>query len=105
LPAAISSARQIVARVSRGSITSSIMSLPAAAGNYTWIPFGGGVRRCVGASFALFEMRTVLQSLARRVHVEAADPDSERISRRGIFFAPQRRITGDRARLLVLAEP
>ena len=30
------------------------------AGTYTWIPFGGGVRRCLGASFALFEMKTVL---------------------------------------------
>ena len=33
------------------------------AGTYTWIPFGGGVRRCLGASFALFEMRIVLQEL------------------------------------------
>ena len=35
------------------------------AGTYTWIPFGGGVRRCLGASFALFEMKTVLQEVAR----------------------------------------
>jgi cytochrome P450 len=70
--------------------------LESPADNYTWIPFGGGVRRCVGASFALFEMRTVLQTLAGRLHLEAADPDPERISRRSIFLAPHRG-----ARLLV----
>ena len=33
------------------------------AGTYTWIPFGGGVRRCLGASFALFEMKQVLPAI------------------------------------------
>ena len=37
------------------------------AGTYTWIPFGGGVRRCLGASFALFEMKTVLSRIVARV--------------------------------------
>ena len=37
----------------------------ASAGTDTWIPFGGGVRRCLGASFALFEMKTVLRVIAR----------------------------------------
>jgi cytochrome P450 len=37
------------------------------AGTYTWIPFGGGVRRCLGASLALLEMKAVLRVLARRV--------------------------------------
>jgi cytochrome P450 len=37
------------------------------AGTYTWIPFGGGVRRCLGASLALFEMKTVLRAIAGRV--------------------------------------
>ena len=36
------------------------------AGTYTWIPFGGGVRRCLGASFALFEMKTVLSRIVAR---------------------------------------
>src|SRR5262245_28484541 len=36
------------------------------AGTYTWIPFGGGVRRCLGASFAEFEMAVVLKELVRR---------------------------------------
>ncbi len=43
------------------------------AGTYTWIPFGGGVRRCLGASFALFEMRVVLSTLAARLHLRPAD--------------------------------
>ena len=34
------------------------------AGTYTWIPFGGGVRRCLGASFAIFEMKAVLRAVA-----------------------------------------
>jgi cytochrome P450 len=37
------------------------------AGTYTWIPFGGGVRRCLGASLALLEMKAVLKVLAARV--------------------------------------
>ncbi len=35
------------------------------AGTYTWIPFGGGVRRCIGATFAVFEMKVVLAAIAR----------------------------------------
>jgi cytochrome P450 len=64
--------------------------LESPAGTYTWIPFGGGVRRCVGASFALFEMRTVLQTLIARLHLEPADPSPERILRRSIFLSPSR---------------
>src|SRR3712207_8372701 len=47
---------------------------------YTWIPFGGGVRRCLGASFALLEMRIALRELVRRVDLHAADPRPERRS-------------------------
>jgi cytochrome P450 len=40
-------------------------------GTYEWIPFGGGVRRCLGASFALFEMKAVLRAvLTHPVHLE-----------------------------------
>ena len=42
-------------------------------GTYTWIPFGGGVRRCLGASFALFEMKAVLRAVADAV--EELEPD------------------------------
>ena len=59
-------------------------------GTYTWIPFGGGVRRCIGASFALFEMRIVLSTLLSRATVRAAEPEAERIRRRSITMTPSR---------------
>jgi cytochrome P450 family 135 len=59
-------------------------------GTYTWIPFGGGVRRCLGASFAQFEMKVVLRALVSRLDLRAAHPRSERRVRRAIIFAPER---------------
>jgi len=56
---------------------------------YTWIPFGGGTRRCLGASFALMEMRIVLQRVLERAALRAADPELERIAFRGITLAPR----------------
>ncbi|HKG65588.1 MAG TPA: cytochrome P450 [Solirubrobacteraceae bacterium] len=61
------------------------------AGTYTWIPFGGGVRRCLGASFAQFEMAAVLRVLARRC--ASLEPDGvvpERTARRSITLVPAR---------------
>jgi cytochrome P450 family 135 len=60
------------------------------AGTYTWIPFGGGVRRCLGASFAQFEMKVVLREVVRRFDLTAASPRPERRVRRAIVFAPSR---------------
>jgi cytochrome P450 len=59
-------------------------------GTYTWIPFGGGVRRCLGASFAQFEMKVVLRELVSRLDLRAARPDQEARVRRAIVFAPAR---------------
>jgi cytochrome P450 family 135 len=59
-------------------------------GTYTWIPFGGGVRRCLGASFAQFEMKVVLRELVSRLDIRAARADAERRVRRAIVFAPHR---------------
>jgi cytochrome P450 len=59
-------------------------------GTYTWIPFGGGVRRCLGASFAMFEMKQVLAAIVQQLDVEAPVPDSERMRRRQITWAPRR---------------
>jgi cytochrome P450 family 135 len=64
--------------------------LEGQGGTYTWIPFGGGVRRCLGASFAQLEMRIALQTLASRLDLQAADSRPERIVRRGIAMAPSR---------------
>jgi cytochrome P450 len=55
---------------------------------YGWIPFGGGVRRCLGASFAQFEMRVVLKTVLTRA-VLAAAPKPERVVRRSFTFAPE----------------
>jgi cytochrome P450 len=61
------------------------------AGTYTWIPFGGGVRRCLGAGFALLEMKLVLRAVAAKVERLGPDrPESEPVSRRGITLVPGR---------------
>jgi cytochrome P450 len=56
---------------------------------YTWIPFGGGTRRCLGASFALVEMRIVLQRVLERARLRAADVEVEKVQFRGITLAPR----------------
>jgi cytochrome P450 family 135 len=63
--------------------------LDQAPGTYSWIPFGGGVRRCLGAAFAQVEMQTVLQTLAESVALEAVG-GAEAVRRRGITLAPSR---------------
>jgi cytochrome P450 family 135 len=60
------------------------------AGTYTWIPFGGGVRRCLGASFAMFEMKTVLKTVVGRLQLRPAQPEPERTRRRAITLTPAR---------------
>ncbi len=62
--------------------------LDAAPGSYTWIPFGGGRRRCLGASFALQEMKIVLAAVLGRFELGAAG-DAETTRRRGITFSPR----------------
>jgi cytochrome P450 len=63
--------------------------LEAPPGTYTWIPFGGGVRRCLGASFAQFEMAVVLRELVRRHQIRPARPQSEPPYRRAITETPR----------------
>jgi cytochrome P450 len=58
-------------------------------GTYTWIPFGGGVRRCLGAAFAQFEMAVVLKELVKRHQIRPANPKSERPFRRAITETPR----------------
>jgi cytochrome P450 len=57
-------------------------------GTYTWIPFGGGVRRCLGGAFAQLEMRAVLSELVGRRRFEPARREPERVLRRAITETP-----------------
>ena len=58
-------------------------------GTYTWIPFGGGRRRCLGASFALLEMRTVLREVLRRYDLSPGTDSAELSRRRSITISPR----------------
>jgi cytochrome P450 family 110 len=55
---------------------------------YEWTPFGGGVRRCLGMAFALYEMKIVLARLLSTVELELADAGPIRPVTRGFFIAP-----------------
>jgi cytochrome P450 len=57
---------------------------------YGWIPFGGGVRRCLGASFAEMEMRVVLETVLRRSALQPASFEAERVTRRNVTFSPRK---------------
>ncbi len=58
-------------------------------GTYTWIPFGGGVRRCLGGAFAQFEMEVVLGEVASHVGIDPARAKAERVYRRAITETPR----------------
>jgi cytochrome P450 len=59
-----------------------------APGTYTWIPFGGGRRRCLGASFAMLEMKIALRAVLSRHELHPASAQSERTRRRSITISP-----------------
>jgi cytochrome P450 len=59
-------------------------------GTYEWIPFGGGIRRCLGAALAMAEMRVVLTTMARRLDLEADRPEPERAHHRNVTMIPAR---------------
>ncbi len=56
--------------------------------HYAWIPFGGGVRRCIGAAFAQYEMRVVLGAILERAELRAPDSRPERVKIRNVTLAP-----------------
>ena len=68
--------------------------LESPPGTYTWIPFGGGRRRCVGASFAMLEMHAVLRAALARYDIHPVTARAERARRRGIItISPMRGAT------------
>jgi len=68
-------------------------------GTYEWIPFGGSIRRCLGAAFALYEMKMVLGVVLRSVDLRReAGAEDEVVRRRAVTFVPGRggRVTVER---------
>jgi len=82
--------------------------LEGAPDTYAWLPFGGGVRRCVGASFAAFEMRVVLQTMFEALQLRACAQDFDDTSRRAVTLVPRHGvrvvIDGPRTRPATLPE-
>jgi cytochrome P450 len=67
-------------------------------GTYTWIPFGGGVRRCLAASYAELEMKRVVRTVLAEVELHPVGGGGERATRSAISFSPDKRTR-------VVAEP
>ena len=59
-------------------------------GTYEWIPFGGGIRRCLGAALAMAEQRVVLHAMVRRLDIEAAEQEPEHAVHRNVTMIPAR---------------
>jgi cytochrome P450 len=62
--------------------------LDESPGTFTWIPFGGGRRRCIGASFAMLEMKIVLRTVLATSRIEAGTDGPELTRRRSITVSP-----------------
>ncbi len=58
-------------------------------GTYEWIPFGGGTRRCLGANFAMFEVRVILRTILRHARFRPADTPVEPPVRMNISLVPK----------------
>jgi cytochrome P450 len=56
---------------------------------YAWLPFGGGIRRCLGMAFALYEMKIVVGTLWSQLHMRLARPGPVRVVRRTLTLAPE----------------
>jgi cytochrome P450 len=58
--------------------------------SYAWLPFGGGRRRCIGAAFAMFEMRVVIRTVLERTALEPTGRRAESVKRIGLTLVPSR---------------
>lgn len=67
--------------------------LERAAGTYTWIPFGGGVRRCLAASYAQLLMKQVIKTVIGEVDLQPVEARSELARKSAIAFVPHRHTT------------
>jgi cytochrome P450 len=59
-------------------------------GTYEWIPFGGGIRRCLGGALAMAEQRVVMRAMVNRLDLQAEDPEPERARHRNVTMIPAR---------------
>ncbi|HEY7960940.1 MAG TPA: cytochrome P450 [Solirubrobacteraceae bacterium] len=59
------------------------------AESYTWLPFGGGIRRCIGAALAQAEMAEVLRIVVTRTELEPERPEPDPVVLRGVTLAPK----------------
>lgn len=59
------------------------------ATSYSWLPFGGGIRRCIGAALAQAEMAEVIRTVVSRVDLEPTRPEREPVVMRGITLVPR----------------
>jgi cytochrome P450 len=57
--------------------------------SYAWLPFGGGIRRCIGAALAQAEMAEVIRTVVTRVELEPERPDPEPVVMRGVTLVPR----------------
>jgi cytochrome P450 len=74
---------------------------------YGWVPFGGGIRRCLGAAFAEMEMRVVLETILQRRVLSSVSSRAERVTRRNVTFSPRNgtRVRSSRRRNAPAAAP
>ena len=63
--------------------------LDGPAESYSWLPFGGGIRRCIGAALAQAEMAEVIRAVVSRVELEPVRPEPDPVVVRGITMVPR----------------